>query len=76
MRARYVLAGLPDRATSDQIERARAREAPEFDRFLDRVKRDSFEKGIATGCMRGYHDSEVGLPYSPPVQPTFPEEAP
>lgn len=79
MRARYVLAGLPDRATSDQIERARAREAPEFDRFLDRVKRDAFEKGIATGYMRGYHDSEVGasLQTARPARPVhFPRRDP
>ncbi len=46
----------------------------DFDRFLAKVKRDAFEKGIATGYMRGYHDSEVGLLYSPPIPPTTSEE--
>lgn len=47
-----------------------------FDTWIARVKRDAFEKGIATGYMRGYHDSEAGVLYSPPVSPTLPEEAP
>lgn len=46
VRARYVLAGLPDRATSDQIERARNREVPEFDRFLARVEREAARRAI------------------------------
>ena len=46
VRARYVFAGLPDRATSDQIARARDREVPEFDRFLARVRRDAARGAI------------------------------
>ena len=46
VRARYVFAGLPDRATSDQIARARDREVPEFDRFLARVRRDAARDAV------------------------------
>ena len=46
VRARYVFAGLSDRATSDQIARARDREVPEFDRFLARVRRDAARRAI------------------------------
>ena len=46
VRARYVFAGLPDRATSDQIARARDREVPEFDRFLARVRRDAAREAL------------------------------
>lgn len=52
VRARYVLAGLPDHATSDQMARASNREAPEFDRFLARV----WQAAKAEGWDEGYLD--------------------
>ena len=62
VRARYVLAGLPDRATPDQIARARDREVPEFDRFLARVRRDAAREaldGLAAEAREGIVNRET-----------------
>ena len=75
VRARYVFAGLPDRATSDQIARARDREVPEFDRFLARVRRDAEREAYTTArsvlagedtveWARGAHGSSMSYPHA------------
>ena len=46
VRAAYVLAGIPDNASSDSIERAERRAGPEFDRFLARVRRDAAREAL------------------------------
>ena len=74
VRARYVFAGLPDRATSDQIARARDREVPEIDRFLARVRRDAWTEGCRA-AEQYYRRTVVGIPGLDPIPaPVNPHE--
>ena len=59
VRAAYVLAGLPDNASSDSIQRAERRAGPEFDRFLARVRRDAAREALDGLAEQYEHDAYI-----------------
>ena len=78
VRAAYVLAGIPDNASSDSIERAERRAGPEFDRFLARVRRDAAREAldglaIDLAVTSGYTEAEEVRDYR---DAHYPEETP
>ena len=74
VRAAYVLAGLPDNASSDSIQRAERRAGPEFDRFLARVRRDAWAEGCRA-AEQYYRRTVVGIPGLDPIPaPVNPHE--
>ena len=78
VRAAYVLAGIPDNASSDSIERAERRAVPEFDRFLARVRRDAAREAldglaIDLAVTSGYTEAEEVRDYR---DAHYPEETP
>ena len=79
VRAAYVLAGIPDNASSDSIERAERRAGPEFDRFLARVRRDAAREALTRMAedgkregMRQFHLMTINA-YRDQI---YPEETP
>ena len=61
VRAAYVLAGIPDNASSDSIERAERRAGPEFDRFLARVRRDAAREALDGLYEDASQEYRIGL---------------